>query len=113
MKKLIRIVAWPVSKAMQYTKDSEGYIIASKVVGASTGSVGIAKGTADALEALVCRDGVCFVVSVIGVGADTLQTLASFVPGPNVTTTVTIPLSLGCKTFVYCCKHSKLPWRAC
>jgi len=73
----------------------------------------MAKGTIDALEALVCQDGVCFVVSCTGVTADFLQVCASFVPGPNVTALVTTPVSVGYKVFVYCCKNAKLPWKGC
>jgi hypothetical protein len=34
----------------------------------------------------------------------------SFVPGPIFTAVVTVPLSVGCKVFVWCCKRSKLAW---
>ena len=83
----------------------------TKVTGASTGAAGAAKGTVDMLESIVCQDGVCTVVSGIGVCADGLSIAASFIPGPNVTTVVTIPVSVGCKVFVYCCKKAKkMPW---
>ena len=83
----------------------------TKVTGISTGSAGAAKGTVDMLEAVACQDGVCAVVSGIGVCADGLSIAASFIPGPNVTTVVTIPISVGCKVFVYCCKRAKkMPW---
>jgi hypothetical protein len=83
----------------------------TKLVGATTGASGIGKGTVDIIEAVSCADGVCAVVSGIGVGADLLTTFTNFVVGPNVSTVVTIPVSVGCKTFVYCCKRAKLPWR--
>jgi hypothetical protein len=83
----------------------------TKVTGVSTGAAGAAKGTVDMMEAIACQDGVCAVVSGIGVCADGLSMITSFVPGPNVTTLVTVPLSVGCKVFVYCCKRAKkMPW---
>ena len=83
----------------------------TKVTGISTGAAGAAKGTVDMLEAIACQDGICAVVSGIGVCADSLSIAASFIPGPNVTTIVTVPVSVGCKVFVYCCKKAKkMPW---
>lgn len=76
----------------------------TKVTGVSTGA---AKGTVDMLEAVACQDGVCAVVSGIGVCADGLSIVASFVPGPNLTTVVTVPVSVGWKVFVDCCKKAK------
>ena len=83
----------------------------TKLTGVTTGSAGVAKGTVDMLEAIACQDGVCAVISGIGVCADSLSVAASFIPGPNVTTLITIPVSVGCKVFVYCCKKAKkMPW---
>jgi hypothetical protein len=82
----------------------------TKVTGVSTGAAGAAKGTVDLLEAVACQDGVCAVVSGIGVCADGLSMATSFIPGPNVTTLVTVPVSVGCKVFGYCCKRAKMPW---
>ena len=83
----------------------------TKVTGVSTGAAGAAKGTVDMLEAVACQDGVCAVVSGIGLCADGLSMATSFIPGPNVTTVVTVPISVGCKVFVYCCKKAKkMPW---
>ena len=82
-----------------------------KVTGISTGAAAAAKGIVDMLEAVARQDGVCAVVSGIGVYADSLSMLASFIPGPSVTTVVTVPVSVGCKVFVYCCKKAKrMPW---
>jgi hypothetical protein len=68
----------------------------------STGTAGAAKGTVDMLEAVACQDGVC---------ADGLSMAAVFISGPNVTTIVTVPVSVGCKVFVYCYKRAKsMPW---
>jgi len=92
---------------------NNGFAFITKITGATTGAAGVGKVTADALEALACQDGICFTVSCIGATADSLQICASFVPGPNVTTLVTTPISVGCKVFVYCCKKSKLPWGSC
>ena len=83
----------------------------TNLLGSTSGSAQAAIGTVDACEALACRDGICFVISCIGVGADSLQIIASFVPGPNVTTLVTLPVSTFCKTFVRMCKNKTLPWK--
>ena len=85
----------------------------TKVTGATTGAVGVAKGSVDLAEAIACQDGFCAVISAIGVAADGLQICTSFIPGPNVTAMVTLPISVGCKIFVWCCKKSKLPWGTC
>ena len=85
----------------------------TKVVGATTGSAGAAKGAVDYAEAVACQDGVCATISAIDVAADSLQICTSFIPGPNVTAVVTMPISIGCKVFVWCCKKSKLPWGSC
>lgn len=128
MPKFLKVVTFPFRKVYSLTKGlndaieaptaignaaNDGFKYATKITGATTGAAGAAKGTVDALEALACKDGVCFVVSCIGTAADSLQVLASFVPGPNVTALVTTPISVGCKTFVWCCKRSKLPWSGC
>ena len=94
-------------------KAEKTFTYATKVVGATTGAAGAAKGSTDFAEAVLCQDGVCAVVSAVGVVADGLQVCTSFIPGPNVTSVVTIPISIGCKTFVWCCKRSKLPWGSC
>jgi hypothetical protein len=128
MSKLIKQATWPIRKIYNYTKGindalqsptvvgnaaNEVFEYTTKIVGATTGAAGAAKGSSDALEALACQDGVCFVVSCVGTAADTLQIIASFVPGPNFTALVTTPISVGCKVFVWCCKKSKLPWGTC
>lgn len=83
----------------------------NKVTGLTTGSAGVAKGTVDVIEAVACTDGVCSVVSGVGVCADCLSIATSFVPGPNITSVLTVPVSVGCKVFVYCCKKAKhVPW---
>lgn len=89
---------------------NKGYTHLTKLVGASTGSAGLAKGAVDLAEAIVCRDGLCAVVSTIGCAADAISIATNFVPGANISTIVTVPVSVGCKTFVWCCKRSKLPW---
>ena len=71
--------------------DFETYI--TKLFGGTTGACGIGKGTADAAEAFACQDSVCFTVSCIGVAADVLQVTACWVPGPNITTLLTMPIS--------------------
>ena len=78
---------------------------ANKTLTYVTKAAGAAKRTIDMLEAVACQDGVCAVVSGLGVCAGGLSTAASFIPGPNVTTLVTVPV------FVYCCKRAKkMPW---
>ena len=88
-------------------KVDKTFTCVTKVTGVSTGAAGAAKVTVDMLEAVACQDGVCAVVSAICVCADGLSGAASFIPGPNVITVVTIPVSVGCKVFVYCCKKAK------
>ena len=85
----------------------------TKVTGATTGIAGAAKGSVDLAEAIACQDGICAFISAVGVAADGLQICTSFIPGPNITSIVTIPISVGCKVFVWCCKRSKLPWVNC
>lgn len=69
------------------------------------------KGAADAVEAYACKDGVCFVVSCVGCAFDALGFIANFVPGPNITQVITLPVSGACKVFVFCCKNKTLPWK--
>ena len=45
----------------------------TKVIGATTGAAGAAKGGVDLAEAIACQDNVCAFVSAIGVAADELQ----------------------------------------
>ena len=83
----------------------------TKVTGVSIRAAGAAKRTVDMLEAVACQDGLCAVVRGIGVCADVLSMTTSFIPGPNVTSVITVPISVGCKVFVYCCKKAiNMPW---
>jgi hypothetical protein len=83
----------------------------TKVTGVSTGAARAAKGTVDMLKAVACQDGICAVGIGIGICTDGLSIAASFIPGPNVTTVITIPVFVGCKVFVFCCKKAKrMPW---
>jgi len=62
-----------VDKAIGLTdKADKLYTHVTKVVGLSTGSAGVAKGTVDLAEAIACQDGVCAFVSAVGVVADGL-----------------------------------------
>ena len=80
----------------------------TKVIDVSTCA---AKVTVNMLKAVASADGVCAVVSGIGICADGLSMAASFIPGPNVTTVVTVLVSIACKVFVHCCKKAtKMPW---
>lgn len=92
-------------------KWSNGEKFASRLFGTCTSTNLFAKGAVDAAQSYACGDKVCFVVSCVGCAADTLGFVANFVPGPNITQVVTLPVSTGCKTFVYLCKSAKLPWR--
>lgn len=103
-----------ISKVINLTETADRTLTyVTKVTGATTGAAGVAKGSIDFVEALACQDNVCVIVSAVGVAADTLQFGTSFIPGPNITSTVTLPVSMGCKVFVWCCKRSKLPWGGC
>jgi len=98
-----------VVKITETTDKTLTYV--TKVTGVSCGTSGIAKGSVDVMEAIACQDGLCAVVSAVGVGADALSIAASFIPGPNITTVITVPVSVGCKVFVHCCKKAKkMPW---
>lgn len=81
-----------------------------KTVVTTTGGMGAAKGTVDMIEDLACQDYVCFTVDTIGVCADVITCCTSFLPGLNVTSVVTIPISMSCKTFRWCCKRAGLPF---
>jgi len=124
---LVKVVTFIPRKVYNYTKSfnifleaplgisnklSDFEVYVTKLLGGTTGACGFGKGVVDAAEAWACQDGVCFVVSCIGCGADTLQMIACWVPGPNITNLVTVPVSWGCKTFVWSCKNKKLPWNA-
>lgn len=128
MVNFIRVVTFIPKKLMNYTKSINTLLEAptgikeftdksvtfySKLTGITVGSLGATKGAVDMMEAYVCQDGVCFAISTIGVCADLLGFATSFVPGPNVTSLVTIPLSASCKFFVWNCKRSNLPWVGC
>lgn len=126
MKKYIRLVTLVPEKLWNYTKSlnvalevplgvsrklTNAEIYLTKAVSGTTGACGMGKGLADMAESYACQDRVCFTVSTIGVFADTLQLVSNFVVGPNVTSLVTMPVSWGCKTFVWSCKHKTLPWK--
>jgi hypothetical protein len=92
---------------------SKTFTYITKLTAATTGAAGAGKGTVDFLEAVACQDGLCALISAVGLAADGLQICTSFIPGPNITAVVTLPISVGCKVFVWCCKKSKLPWATC
>jgi hypothetical protein len=83
----------------------------TKMFGGSTGEAILGKRASDAAIAYACEDGVCFIVSCVGCGFDALQFLASFVSGLNITSLITLPGSLCCKTFVWACKNQTFPWK--
>lgn len=87
----------------------------TKVTGVTTGAAAVAKGSVGLTKVITCSDGdgVCAVVLAIGIIADGLQICTSFILGPNLTNIVTIPISVGCKMFIWYCKRSKLPWGGC
>lgn len=75
------------------------YVYVTKITGATTGAAGVAKGSIDFAEAVACSDGIYAFISAVG-----LQISTSFIPGPNVTSVITMPISVGYKVLVYCCK---------
>ena len=79
---------------------------AKKTVINTVGGAALVKGSFDIAEDLVCQDYVCLTIDCIGVCADVLTILTSFIPGPNVTSVVTIPVSTSCKFFRWCCQKS-------
>jgi len=96
-----------ISKLVELpAKIDDTFVKISKIFGATAGTAGLGKGTVDFAEAVICKDGVCAFVSLVGCTADSLQIAASFIPGPNITSMVTTPVSVGCKVFVFCCKRS-------
>ena len=124
MKKLVQVVTFIPRKAWNYTKSinialeaplaiiekfSAMIAYMTKLFGCTTGSCDLGKGATDASETLACQDGVYFIVSYIGCTADGLQIFASWIPGPHITTLITMPLSWGCKTFVWAYKNKTLP----
>lgn len=72
---------------------------------ANIGAAGLGKGISDTLEAIKWQDGTYAIISRIGCITDSVQILASFIPGPNLMFYLTSPLSLTCKVFVWCCKR--------
>ena len=65
------------------------------------------KGTIDVIKSVACQDGICAIISDIGVCAEGLSMATSFLPGPNVTLVITVLISVSCKFFVFCCKRAK------
>lgn len=103
-----------IEKALNIPEKVESsYIYMTKLFGAMIGTVGVARGMVDTLEAIACQDHICATISVVGVVADSIQIIRTWCPGANVTTLICMPISSGCKAFVYFCKMSKLPWRSC
>lgn len=95
-------------------KLSEAEKVMTKYIAATTGAAGFGKGAYDTLDAIKCQDGVCAIISGIGCGADGIQVIGSLVPGPNITSIITTPVSVGCKVFVWCCKKGQVLWlRGC
>jgi len=128
MKSLIKVLLFIPKKIYDYADSLNTFLMTPKMIkdgtaksfdqitkifGATTGGIAAGKGLADAREAFICADGLCFVVSCVGVTADTLQVIASHVAGPNVTVIVTMPISVCCKTFVFCCKGGFIPNGRC
>lgn len=87
--------------------------IGTKVIGTTVGVFNGSRGVEDAIESFVCRDNLCFAVSCIGISADVVQFAASFTPAINATTLVTIPVSRGCKYFVWYCQNVKGVFGGC
>lgn len=102
-----------MSPKMIETGTSKIFVQTTKILGGTTGGIQVGKGLHDAHEAFLCADGLCFVVSCAGVAADSVQVIGSWLPGPNMTCVVTMPISFCCKTFVWCCKRGLLPRGNC
>lgn len=68
------------------------FIFVTKLTGATTGAAGAEKGAVHEAEVFACGNGVCFVVCCVGVAADSLEIVAIFVLGPNLTSLVTTPI---------------------
>lgn len=103
-----------INKVINFPETADKtFTYVTKVNGVATGVAGAAIRAVYFAEAVACQDGVCALISVIGVTADGLQICTSFIPGPNVTAILTMPISVGCKVFVWCCKKSKSPWGGC
>lgn len=95
----------PITKISQTADKTLTYV--TKIARVSTGAAGAARGTVDMLESIAYQDGLCVVVSCIGVCTDSLSMAASFILGPNIITVVAVPISAGCKVFVYYYKKAK------
>ena len=91
------------STAGKLYKTSEA---ATKTVITTVGSCSLVKGAVDIAEDIYCRDYVCLTIDCIGVTADILTIGTSFLSGANITSTITIPISSGCKFFRFCCRRS-------
>lgn len=78
----------------------------TKTIVTTVGASAAAKGAVDIAEDLICQDYFCLTIDCIGVCADLLTITTSFIPGPNITSVVTIPVSTGCKVFRWCCQKS-------
>lgn len=81
---------------------------AHKTVVTTAGGVGFAKAAVDIAEDIACQDYICLTVDCVGLAADVLTCATSFIPGLNVTSVVTIPVSTSCKVFRWCCTKSFL-----
>lgn len=53
------------------------------------------------IEAVACQDGMCDVVSSNGVCVDGRLTAIYFIPGPNMTTVITVFVLVGYKVLIY------------
>ena len=78
----------------------------TKTVVTTVGATGLVKGAVDIAEDLICQDYVCLAIDTIEVCADLLTIGTSFLPGPNITSVVTIPISTSCKVLRFCCQKS-------
>lgn len=86
--------------------------IIDKTVYGCLAARGLAVGTKDIIESFVCQDNVCGFISVVGVTADTLNLVCTWVPGTKYARCVFIPVSYGCKKLVAACKNGLVPWHS-
>jgi hypothetical protein len=103
-----------VSKVAQVAdKTDKGFTFATKAFGATSSTMGIGAGSVQMIDAVVRCDYLCATVTGVGLVADCIQLATCCLPGANMTTLATLPVSAGCKTFVLCCKLMKFPWGGC
>lgn len=75
----------------------------SQILGIGVGLNGIQDGIEDAVKSYIKGNKVCCAISVVGICADAIQVVASTTPAAKTTLIITLPISTGCKSFVWYC----------